>query len=110
MIIWRGWGLLVPIIFIVLFIFVPEIFKSRMSPESYIEYFNDINAFSLLLTAGITWFIGRKLNRGEVRTLIDEKTGEKVLFRKKHSFFFINVEYWAIPLIIFSVFVGFSEN
>jgi hypothetical protein len=107
MIIWRGWGILVPIIPVVLWLFVPQLFESIMSPDAYTEYFRHISAFSILLGALTIWFLGRKLNCSEGRTLVNEETGEKVLLKPTHSFFFINLEYWAIPLILFFLFILF---
>ena len=108
MIIWRGWGILVPIIPVVIWAFFPELFKAALPQTAYSNYYKFISAFSILLGALTLWFLGRKLNGGEGRTLVDEKTGEKVVLRANHSLFFLNMEYWAIPLFLFFLVVLFT--
>ncbi len=108
MIIWRGWGILVPIIPVAIWFLVPELFKFAMSQTAYSDYFEFISAFSILLGALALWFLGKKLNGTEGRTLVDEQTGEKVLLRANHSLFFVNMEYWAIPLALLSLVMLFT--
>ena len=81
-----------------------------MAPEAYTEYFKYISAFSLLLAGVVIWFLGRKLNGGEGRKLVDKNTGEEVIYKANHSLFFINVEYWAIPLVLFAILVAFAGH
>ena len=108
MIIWRGWGILVPIIPVVIWALFPELFKTALPQTAYSDYYKFISAASILLGALTLWFLGRKLNGGEGRTLVDEKTGEKVVLRANHSLFFLNMEYWAIPLFLFFLAILFT--
>ena len=108
MLIWRGWGILVPIIPIFIWVLVPELFKSVLAQTTYTEYFKYISALSILLGAVALWILGKKLNDAEGRSLIDETTGEKVLLRANHSLFFINIEHWAVPLVILFIAMLFT--
>ena len=40
--------------------------------------------------------MGRKLNGGPTRELVDPTTGERFQFRDSHTLFWIRMEYWAI--------------
>ncbi|MBU0504555.1 MAG: hypothetical protein ABII18_05730 [bacterium] len=108
MIIWRGWGILALVIPAITWIIIPLIFKELVSHETYSVYYRYSSAFGIFLGAIPLWFLGRKLNRGGARTLVDEKTGEKVVLQANHSFFFIKMEYWSILFILFSLFVVLS--
>ncbi len=100
MIIWQGLGILTPIIPIIFWIIIPMTIGSMVSQETFSEYFKYFSTISILLGAVTLWFLGRKLNGGEGRSLVDEATGEIVILKKKHTLFFIKMEYWAIPLIL----------
>ncbi|HET6630536.1 MAG TPA: hypothetical protein VFG91_12235 [Woeseiaceae bacterium] len=76
---------------------LPELFKPVLSESTYSEYYRYISAVSILLGAISLWFLGSKLNGGG-RTVIDEETGERLVLKANHSLFFVNMEYWAIPL------------
>ncbi|MBQ0712861.1 MAG: hypothetical protein KBT53_07870 [Porticoccus sp.] len=107
MLIWRGWGIIVPFIAISLWLMLQGLFESMMAPEAYTEYSIYISAFSFLLGGLVIWILGKKLNGGEGRKLLDENTGERVVLKVNHSLFFINFEYWAIPLVIIAILLLF---
>jgi len=109
MVIWRGWGILALIIPVLVWFALTQIFFSAVSEDTFKGYYKFVSAFSILIGALAVWFAGKKLNSTEARTLVDEKTGEKVLLKKEHSLFFIKMEYWAIPFAIFSLAVPFAK-
>ncbi|MEM8764445.1 MAG: hypothetical protein AAGD88_11570, partial [Bacteroidota bacterium] len=77
MIVWSGRGfLIVVVLFVVLF--------SSLSvlPESYADYCFAIAAF---LTAMFSWFFGIKWNRNLQRTVIDEKSGKRLVLKSNHT-------------------------
>ena len=43
------------------------------------------------------WFLGRRLNDGPDKLLVDPETGERVLMRRRnaHTFFFIPMQWWG---------------
>ena len=108
MIIWQGWGVLVPIIPLAIWFLIPELLKLAMPDTTYTNYFKYISSFSILLGALALWFLGRKLNGGRGRTIVDEKTGEKMVLKPKHSLFFLKMEYWAIPVFLLFLLMIFT--
>jgi hypothetical protein len=108
MIIWKGWGILVPLITAFLVVITLILFESLMAPETFTKYSNYIMSFGGGLSALAVWVLGKKLNSGAERTLLDETSGEKVTIKANHSLFFINFEYWAIPLALLSAMFIFS--
>ncbi|SJL84284.1 hypothetical protein [Vibrio palustris] len=99
MIIWRGWGILVVLITMVMYMAVIFLGESIFH-QGYAIHAQYYHAVATLLSAIAVWFTGRKLNGGQGRELLDEKTGQKVIMKSSHSLFFIKFEYWAIPLAI----------
>lgn len=102
MIVWRGLGILVlPIVLVIWFVVVTA--ASKILPDISPESGHWISAVALVLSAVAVWFAGRKLNGKPGRELLDEKTGQRVLLKSTHSLFFINFEYWAIPLGLLAI-------
>lgn len=102
MIIWRGWGILVVLITLAIYMAV-ILLGDSLFDHGYATHAQYYNAAAILLSAIAVWFVGRKLNGGQGRELLDEKTGQRVLLKNSHSLFFIKFEYWAIPLAIIGI-------
>lgn len=47
--------------------------------------------------------LGKYINKPDGKVYIDAETGEKVMFNKKHSLFFIKMEYWGPILGVIAV-------
>lgn len=97
--IFKRWGLLVPLIFVfvgVAYVFVEEAIMGEATPEN--------PGWGLwpvfLVTACILWPLGRRMNADAKRVVIDTETGEEIALDRSHSFFFVKVEYWAIPMLL----------
>lgn len=61
------------------------------------------------LLAGIAvWFTGVRLNRETDRRLLDPKTGKEVVVRRRHTLFWIPMQYWAPVLALIGVAVLIS--
>ncbi|MGF1481933.1 MAG: hypothetical protein ACFB4I_21045 [Cyanophyceae cyanobacterium] len=95
-IVWRGWGILAAIIPGMAVILMQLLAESLGGAGAYQQNKEWLFAVGLLLSAPIVWFLGRRLNRGQPRRLVDQTTGESVIFQKRHSMFFIKFEYWAL--------------
>ena len=58
-----------------------------------------------LVAAVALWFTGVRLNRDTDRRLVDPKTGRDVIIRRRHTFFWIPMQYWAAVLALIGVVV-----
>jgi hypothetical protein len=91
MIIWRGWGI-VPVLLAIVFIVVNEVIASALGTH------NVWVAAVLALAAGVaTWLLGRRLNRPL------QQAGVK--FWRRHSFFWIPMEWWALPYVAAAIII-----
>lgn len=97
MIVWSGWGILVvPLVAITVGLFTIVAGAAGMH--------NMVGMVAgFVAAAPLTWLLGRKLNGPDTsRTLVDPETGGTVVLQRRHSLFFIPVQYWAVPCIILS--------
>ncbi|WP_109301088.1 hypothetical protein [Aquimarina sp. AU474] len=87
MIVWSGRGFLsVLVLALVLFAltsFLPE------------EQNNMAFAISLFTSAIFSWFMGKKWNEPNGKTLVDKETGQEVILKPNHSLFWIKMQYWG---------------
>src|SRR6478752_1735570 len=90
MIIWKGFGILALIIAVAIGAFVSFIFGKMGSSE-------DLGAaVGALISAGIIWVVGNKLNAPEKsRVFVDKQSGREIVVKPNHSLFFIRMQYWA---------------
>lgn len=101
-IIWRGWGILLPLGALVGAMIA-------MFACALLEQFVPQQIFPAIVALGATlaaFQTVRWLERSDKgRELRDEKTGEMVLLKRGDSIFFIKVRYWAYILAILTVVV-----
>ncbi|MDA0562952.1 hypothetical protein LG943_01165 [Streptomonospora sp. S1-112] len=97
MIIWRGWGILV--LLITGLCCVP----GGLVTEAVLGA--DLALFGVsggLVVAGVAvFFIGQRLNAP--RQGFHPQTGQPVLYRNQHTFFFVPMQYFAFVLLAVSV-------
>lgn len=98
--IWRGIGWLV-----ILIVFLVSLFGELLTEdiifkdENYYQQHTWPFSLSLTFSAAIVWYLGKKVFPPTERKLIDQETGQEVIFKDSHDFFFIRMEYWGIILI-----------
>jgi hypothetical protein len=100
MIVWRGWGILVAIVAAVAVALVQVGSNALFGEGTYARHSDWLFPLGLLLAALLIWPLGRRLNRGGERTLLDPATGQPVVMRRDHSLFFIRMEHWAPILAV----------
>ena len=52
-------------------------------------------AVMFIISGVMSWYLGKYINKPDGKVYIDTETGEKVMFNKKHSLFFIK---WNIEI------------
>ena len=103
MIIWSGLGILVVPIVIVCLV-LSMIFTGRFSSDpDYFELHGWPMALGFLSAAISCWFLGRRLHASGSQTLIDPQTGAPVILRRRHTLFFIPMQWWGLILVLFSL-------
>jgi hypothetical protein len=106
MLIWRGWGILVAVVAFLGLVLMQLVADALYGSGTYSSQTGRWAPLGLLLAAAILWPLGRRLNGGEKRQLVDPRTGETFEVRREHSLFFIRMEYWAailaaVALVVF---------
>ena len=97
MILWRGYGFLVPIIFLVFLALFAQANKIELVKTNV---HNSILFACVILSSSISYaLLGRWLNtRPGWFTFDRKKTSEIIELKSKHTFLFIPMEYWACLL------------
>ncbi|MGE6619280.1 hypothetical protein [Bacillus mycoides] len=103
MIIWSGWGFLVAIIVIINTLLGKVIFGSITGDATYFQNHSWPMAIMLIISGVMSWYLGKYINKPNGKVYIDAETGEKVMFTKKHSLFFIKMEYWGPILGVIAI-------
>ena len=108
MLIWSGWGILVPILLAGVWFGFQEGVTKYFGDESYFltETWPRIAAMAV---AGILLFaLGRRFHRVKGKVMVDKETGKEVNIKPRHTFFFLKMEAWgflAPALAVASIYV-----
>ena len=98
MIIWSGWGLLVPLL----------AFACGMAGGAAVQPLTGERGIVVgvglgwLVAAGLVFLIARRLSARE-RVLVDPRTGQTVRLRRRDSLFFVPMRYWTWVLAVLGV-------
>ena len=88
--IWRGWGIVVPIVWFVSLWIVQILTNSVFGAGTY-EIYSLPKLIGVIPVSLAIWEIGKALNENITSN------------SNKHAFFFISVEYWAFIIPIFTL-------
>lgn len=100
MIIWKGKGIFVLLIFGVIMYLCYLIFNE--DPNATV-FKSKALAPALLITGIICFFLSKSWKASESKVYFDPKKNKEVTVRPDHSFFYINVFYWSFILIALGV-------
>ncbi len=102
-IVWRGYGILVPIVAVVAFFLAVILGDTLTLPTDYLML------IAGLLAGGFLWWFGRKVNDPSKDRLVrDEQSGEQLRLSSRHDFFWVKIEYWAVILVLFGLVIAGS--
>lgn len=100
MVIWSGWGILTVLITALVCGTVSVAGAALLATMGYQGWTGLAFGLGLLAAAAVNWWVGRRLNGGPGRVLTDQATGQTVVLRRRHSLFFIPMQWWSVPLAI----------
>jgi hypothetical protein len=88
--VWSGWGVLTPVVLVAGFLL--GLFTAAGLGANPVVNAALMLAGVLLACVGL-WFLGNRLNRPYPG--YDRTTGEPVMYRNGHTFFWVPMQYWA---------------
>lgn len=100
MLIWSGWGILVVPVTLLVGGSVTVLLGTLLNAAGLDRMAGLALVIGLLAAAGANWWVGQRLNGRPGRVLLDPATGQQVVLRRRHSLFFIPVQWWAVPLAV----------
>ncbi len=109
MIIWSRGGILAPAAAILSLALTECLVNTLFNNEIYYEVHGWPKFIALSIAGLLCFLLGRFLNKEE-KIYIDKSTGKDVVFKKNHSFFFINIKYWAFIFPILGLIYWITNN
>ncbi len=103
MIIWSGLGFIVGIIGFGCLLLSEYITEFAFKDENYYQMHGWPKLAALLLAASLTWLLSTILDMKKAKVLIDKETGQEVVLRPNHAFFFIPIRFWPYIYIVLGV-------
>ncbi|WP_419812900.1 hypothetical protein [Bacterioplanoides sp.] len=103
MIIWRGFGWLVPVIVFVAFL-ATQMSLNSATGDAYYKQYDWPKAAAIALSSILIAALGYYLNYKKREIFTDPETG-KTKKSNSHTLFFIPVEFWAVIIPVFSVYL-----
>lgn len=106
MIVWQGLGFLVVVFAILAFIGVQYALDAIFGTGFYAET-AWAKVLAGVLAAILIGVVGYKLNNKEGKIVIDPDTNQEIRLVKKHTLFWIPMQYWAPLSIVISVYLAY---
>ena len=95
MIIWKGNGIVVLILFVIGY-WITSIAANSIWGADYTAAHDWVVAAGIAIGAVFCWFAGVSMHRRGTRVVIDKATQQEITLRPSHSLFFIPVQWWAL--------------
>ncbi|MBP0492662.1 hypothetical protein [Roseomonas indoligenes] len=99
-VIWSGWGILVLPVVVGTAVVVGAILQWLLTAAGRPDLAFLAFSAGLFAAAAVNWIVGRRLNSAPGRDLVDPRTQERVVLRRRHALFWISMEYWSIPVAL----------
>ena len=107
LLVWRGWGIGVPLIVIVVQLLTEELVDSITGTHVFIKTHSWVWLIGLSVSAIIIWFIGQRLDMKSGRIVLDKETQREYELKSRHDFFWLSFKWWAIPVFVLGLIFTF---
>lgn len=98
MILWSGWGILT-----VLFAIAGAMLGAALHGVIPAMSGQVGIAIGLLAAAAANWWVGFRLNNRPGRELVDPNTGGRVILKRRHTLFWLPMQYYSVLLLMVAV-------
>jgi hypothetical protein len=98
MIIWTGVGFIVAVVAFLMLVLAEFSVEAFFKDESYYQTHGWPKLFAFAVAGFIVLLLGKRLNKKAGKVVIEKETGKELVLNKKHSLFFIDIEYWGYIL------------
>lgn len=105
MIIWSGFGFVVPVVAIAAMV-VAQMLVDGALGENYYTTHAWPKMAACTFTAAVLLVFGLWINKPTGQVLVDKQTGAETQVRPSHSFFFIPVQYWSAIVFAFGIYMA----
>lgn len=109
-IVWRGWGILTPVLGFLIWLLPLAAAEAVLGHGTYSNVSKPLSVLTALAAAGAIWVVGTTLNGVPGRLLVDPRTGEQVVLRRRHDLFFIPMQWWAIVMVLVAIVGVFAKS
>ena len=106
MVIWSGLGFLALIIAAIVFIATQFAIDAAMGAGSYQSVIWAI-PLAGIISGALIYFIGNMLNSKPGKILIDPDTNQPVELKRRHTLFWIPMQFWGLIVAIGSIVMAF---
>jgi hypothetical protein len=104
-----GWGLVVVLVAIAGLV-VGQILVDLLFGPGYYTSHEWPKLLACLIAGAFVWKVGVRLNSTPGRVVIDKETGQELTLRQHHSLFFVPMQYWAIPIVLFGLYEALARR
>ena len=98
MIVWQGFGFPAVLLPSMMYVVTVKLLQGMLG-AGYTDTHAWPGALGTLIGAGLVFWLSLALNKPG-RTLVDRKTGQTVVLRKKHTLFWVPMQYLAVVLAV----------
>jgi hypothetical protein len=109
MVIWTGYGILT-VVFVVAGLLAGDAVDLSMQGSLGGAPPKIGMAVAVALAAILNWVVGTRLNTDPGRELVDAQTGQRVLLRRRHTLFWVPMQYWSLLVLVLAVALLFSAG
>lgn len=106
-IVWQGFGFL-GILIPFLISLVAQMALDAMFEKGFYSGHPLLPATALVISSAIIWFLGVKLNSSPSQVLVDPKTGQQFEFKKKHTMFWIPLQWFSAVIAAMALYLAFK--
>jgi hypothetical protein len=99
MILWSGWGILTVLIALAGAALGGALHGVIPALSDHVAI-----AIGLLAAAVVNWWVGIRLNNRPGRELIDPKTGGRVILKRRHTLFWLPMQYYSVLIAFIALF------
>lgn len=110
MLVWSGLGFLVIAIVAANAVVAQLITDTVTGDENFYAEHSLPSILSLYLSCLIIYFLGKWLNTRKAKVYIDKQSGEEVVLKNNHTFFFIRMEYWGMIIFVITIIYTVKEQ